>query len=95
MKQVLSQCEFLSMENAQIDKYLTDPITQKFSNSKIVGYPLHIKAQDQSGIEGVVKSVGIHKSNRSNVEFGIAVHIQPYPGNIQSLWIYLAQITPL
>ena len=85
------------MENAPIDKYLMDPILgdQKFQNSKIVGYPLHIKCLDQAGIEGKVKSVGIHKSKRSNVEFGIAVHIQPYPANIQSLWIYLAQITPL
>ena len=98
MKRILEQCEQLAMEGEHVKgSYMLEPILQKFPRSKIVGYPLHLRLQstDLNQIEKTIKTVGIHKSNRSNVEFGIAVHIQPYPGNIQSLWIYLTQVTPL
>ena len=97
MKRILEQCEHLAMAGEHVQNYMLEPIVTKFARSRIVGYPLHLRLQstDLNQIEKTIKTLGIHKSNRSNVEFGIAVHIQPYPGNIQSLWIYLTQITPL
>jgi hypothetical protein len=32
----------------------------------------------------------VHHLNRHDVEFSIAVHIEPYPANVMSVWVYLA-----
>ena len=95
MKQILQKCESSRMECRPIEPHLIEQISEKFKQHKVIGFPLSLASQDQSTIEHVVKSTGIHKSNRSNVEFGLAVHIQPYPAEVQSCWVYLAQITPL
>ena len=95
MKQILQKCESAKMESMPIESSWADQINEKFKQSKVVGFPLNLKTQDLETVEHVVKSTGIHKSNRSNVEFGLAVHIQPYPAQVQSAWLYLAQITPL
>ena len=95
MKQTLQKCESSKMECRPIEPFLTEQISEKFKQSKVIGFPLCVASQDQGTIEHVVKSTGIHKSNRSNVEFGLAVHITPYPAQVQSFWVYLAQITPM
>jgi hypothetical protein len=38
----------------------------------------------------IVELTKVHEVNRHDVEFSIAVYIQPYPANVMSVWVYLA-----
>lgn len=37
-----------------------------------------------------VQTTRMHVVNRNDVEFALAVHIDAYPANVLSVWIYLA-----
>lgn len=47
-----------------------------------------------SSIVERIKSTGIHINTDDKVEFALAVHIQKYPNNILSVWIFLMSLTP-
>jgi len=40
----------------------------------------------------MVLNTKLHAVNRQDVEFGLSVYIQAYPGNILSVWVYLAAL---
>lgn len=42
-----------------------------------------------------VKATGIHIQTDDRVEFSIVVHIQPYPMNVLSVWVFIVALTPL
>lgn len=39
-----------------------------------------------------VYATGVHEFASSDVEFALAVHVQPYPNNVLSVWIYVASL---
>lgn len=41
-----------------------------------------------------VKATGIHIQTDDRVEFSIAVHIQPYPMNVFSVWVFILALSP-
>lgn len=41
-----------------------------------------------------VKATGIHIQTDDRVEFAVTVHIQPYPMNVLSVWIFIIALTP-
>ena len=38
----------------------------------------------------MVQNTKMHAVNRFDVEFGLAVYIEPHPCSILSVWVYLA-----
>lgn len=53
-----------------------------------------MKYDNLSTIIERVKSTGIHLNTDNKVEFSIAVHIQPYPNNVLSVWVFLLSLIP-
>ncbi|XP_039507253.1 coiled-coil and C2 domain-containing protein 2A isoform X1 [Pimephales promelas] len=59
---------------------------------KISGFPLHLPFSEIRPIIEAVHSTGVHKAEAPNVEFALAVHVHPYPGNVLSVWVYIASL---
>jgi len=54
------------------------------------GFPLNATFTSLENLWKLVQTTKLHAVNRQDVEFGMAVYIEPYPANILSVWIYLA-----
>ncbi|XP_067226933.1 coiled-coil and C2 domain-containing protein 2A isoform X1 [Chanodichthys erythropterus] len=59
---------------------------------RISGFPLHLPFSEIRPIIEAVHSTGVHKVEAANVEFALAVHVHPYPGNVLSVWVYIASL---
>ncbi|XP_072882872.1 coiled-coil and C2 domain-containing protein 2A-like [Hemitrygon akajei] len=59
---------------------------------KVLGFPIQMGYSKLETIFDKVYSTGIHKINIPNVEFAVAVYIYPYPGNVLSVWIFIASL---
>ncbi|XP_067302881.1 coiled-coil and C2 domain-containing protein 2A isoform X3 [Pseudorasbora parva] len=59
---------------------------------RISGFPLHLPFSEVRPIIEAVHSTGVHKAEAPNVEFALAVHVHPYPGNVLSVWVYIASL---
>lgn len=62
---------------------------------RVSGYPLNMPYVSIARIIERVKATGIHFNSDQRVEFALTVHIQSYPMNIFSVWIFLLALTPL
>ncbi|XP_016386999.1 coiled-coil and C2 domain-containing protein 2A [Sinocyclocheilus rhinocerous] len=58
----------------------------------ISGFPLHLPFSEIRPIIEAVHSTGVHKVEAPNVEFALAVYVHPYPGNVLSVWVYIASL---
>uniref|UniRef100_A0A8C2CZM5 Coiled-coil and C2 domain containing 2A n=1 Tax=Cyprinus carpio TaxID=7962 RepID=A0A8C2CZM5_CYPCA len=59
---------------------------------RISGFPLHLPFSEIRPIIEAVHSTGVHKVEAPNVEFALAVYVHPYPGNVLSVWVYIASL---
>ncbi|XP_073678752.1 coiled-coil and C2 domain-containing protein 2A [Garra rufa] len=59
---------------------------------RISGFPLHVPFSEIQPIVEAVHSTGVHKVEAPNVEFALAVYVHPYPGNVLSVWVYIASL---
>ncbi|XP_043080753.1 coiled-coil and C2 domain-containing protein 2A isoform X3 [Puntigrus tetrazona] len=59
---------------------------------RISGFPLHLPFSEIRPIVEAVHSTGVHKVEAPNVEFALAVHVHPYPGDVLSVWVYIASL---
>ncbi|KAJ7986525.1 hypothetical protein DPEC_G00340770 [Dallia pectoralis] len=59
---------------------------------RISGFPLNLPFSEIWAIEEAVYSAGVHNVEAPNVEFALAVHIDAYPNNVLSVWVYLASL---
>ncbi|KAJ6629951.1 Coiled-coil and C2 domain-containing protein 2A [Pseudolycoriella hygida] len=64
------------------------------SSYKICGHTLNTRYTNLSDIVSRVKATLIHSSTDNRVEFSLGVHIQPYPNNVLSVWIFLLSLVP-
>ena len=62
------------------------------SSHKVCGFPLHFSYSDLDSITDAVKATGVHLDRDPKVEFSLAVHVEPYPGSVMSVWVYVASI---
>lgn len=60
----------------------------------ISGLPLNMPYISMADVVKRLKATGIHLNPDGRVEFGLAVHIQPYACNILSLWVFVVAIVP-
>lgn len=61
---------------------------------KIIGYPLNMPYISIANVVERVKATEIYLNTNPKVEFSLAVHIQPYPMNIFSIWVFLLTLLP-
>lgn len=77
-------------------KSYTDKLgIEMLTKYKVSGYPLNMPYVSIARIIERVKATGIHFNSDQKVEFALTVHIQSYPMNIFSVWIFLLALTPL
>ena len=76
---VMSSSKLSSKENA-------------FNNCQVCGFPLHFGYSDLESIIEAVKATGVHLDRDPGVEFSLAVMVEPYPGSVMSVWVYVASI---
>ncbi|KAG4068603.1 hypothetical protein HA402_004944 [Bradysia odoriphaga] len=76
-------------------KSYTEKINAIASSYKLSGFPLNMRYTNLSDIVARVKATQIHSSTDGRVEFSLAVHIQPYPNNVLSVWIFLLSLVPM
>lgn len=67
-----------------------DRIAKQESNKRVWGFPLNTTFISLEHLWKMVQNTKVHSVNRQDVEFALTVHIEPYPGNILSVWVYLA-----
>ncbi|XP_056589201.1 coiled-coil and C2 domain-containing protein 2A isoform X1 [Triplophysa dalaica] len=59
---------------------------------RISGFPLHLAFSEIRPIIEAVHSTGVNKVEAPNAEFALAVYVHPYPGNVLSVWVYIASL---
>ena len=62
------------------------------TSHKVCGFPLHFAYKDLESMVEALKSTGLHLSREAGLEFALAVLVEPYPGSIMSVWVYLASM---
>jgi len=91
-KNLLNNMEsHLIVGNAVAD-FRTD-LEQVLSSHQVTGFPLQMPYTDTPTIVERVLSTGVHKSEDSNIEFALAVHIHPYPNGVLAVWIYIGRLS--
>ena len=66
---------------------------QKIATShKICGFPLHSPFSDTETLFESVAATGVHLNKEPGVEFALAVHVEAYPCNVMSVWVYVASL---
>lgn len=88
------------LEEDRCFEYEQKSYTDKLSGDllhkyKVNGYPLNMPYVSIARIIERIKATGIHFNSDQRVEFTLAVHIQSYPMNIFSVWIFLLALTPI
>lgn len=64
------------------------------SKYKMSGYPINMPYVSISKIIERIKATEIYLNSDPRVEFALAVHIQSYPMNIFSVWIFILALIP-
>ncbi len=54
------------------------------------GLPINMNMTSEKQIWEELKSVRMHEIDDHYVEFSLTVHLKPYPGNIFSVWLFVA-----
>ncbi len=78
----------------------TNPVASEHLNElqrimtshKVCGFPLHFAFSDIDQLTEAVTATGVHLNQESGVEFALAVHVEPYPSTVMSVWIYIASL---
>jgi hypothetical protein len=54
------------------------------------GFPVNSTFKSLESLKKLVLQTKIHTVNRQDVEFALTVHIEAYPCNVLSVWVFLA-----
>ena len=57
------------------------------------GVPLNVPQHSQEAIVEALFALGVHRNDSRDAEFALAVHMEPYPSNVVSVWVYVAALT--
>lgn len=79
-------------------EYETKGYTDRMQHLQAVyqmsGYPVHMSYCSMSAVVERVRATGIHLNADGQVEFSLTVHVQPYPCNVLSVWVFLLALVP-
>ena len=59
---------------------------------QLCGFPINVTYTEMKALVESVFATGVHEFESNDVEFALAVHIQPYPNSVLSVWIYVASL---
>ena len=59
---------------------------------KVCGFPLHFSFGDIEQLTEAITATGVHLNHDPGVEFALAVHVEPYPCAVMSVWVYVASL---
>ncbi|XP_076029366.1 coiled-coil and C2 domain containing 2A [Oratosquilla oratoria] len=59
---------------------------------KICGVCIHQGYSTMASLVEAVYSTGVHLNQAEGTEFSLVVHLHPYPGDVISVWIYVASL---
>merc|ERR1740123_2357764 len=62
------------------------------TSHKVCGFPLHFAYSDLETILEGVRGTGVHLNTDPGVEFALSVLVEPYPGSVMSVWVYVASV---
>jgi coiled-coil and C2 domain-containing protein 2A len=53
---------------------------------------LHFAYTDMDQMTEALRATGVHLARDPKVEFALAVHVEPYPATVMSVWVYVASL---
>ena len=59
---------------------------------QLTGFPINCQYSGMESIIETVYSTGVHTNMTKDTEFALAVYVHPYPSNVLSVWIYVANL---
>jgi coiled-coil and C2 domain-containing protein 2A len=69
-----------------------EDIRNRFPNYRMTGAPFCMTFTDKKVILEEVKVRGVWKTEAAEVDFAIAVHVEPYPNDLLVVWVILAAL---
>lgn len=95
MQDILNELEQDQCFGLEQKSYTGKLMESTQSKYKLSGYPINMPYVSISKIVERIKATGIHLNSDPKVEFSLAVHIQSYPMNIFSVWIFILALIPI
>lgn len=95
MLQILKELEEDQCFGIEQKTYIQKLLESTQSKYRISGYPINMPYVSISKIIEHVKATEIYLNSDQKVEFSLAVHIQSYPMNIFSVWIFVLSLIPI
>ncbi|XP_027211413.2 coiled-coil and C2 domain-containing protein 2A [Penaeus vannamei] len=62
------------------------------TSHKVCGVCVHQGYSNLANVVEAVHSTGVHLTQSPNAEFALAVHLNPYPACVISVWVYVASL---
>ncbi|KAI5694892.1 hypothetical protein M8J75_007313 [Diaphorina citri] len=94
LRKILPLMEKQAWDQTQTNSLYHFPQVQHIISSyKMCGFPINLPFTNFAAILDAVKSTGVHKIESEDVEWALAVCIQPFPCHVLSVWIYVATLT--
>lgn len=94
MLDVLKELEQDQCFGIEQKNYTDKLIESTRSKYKMMGYPISMPYVSISKIIERVKATEFHLNTDPKVEFALTVHIQSYPMNIFSVWVFILALIP-
>lgn len=77
--------------NSMVTEHLGE-LQRIMASHKVCGFPLHFSFGDIDQLIEAVTATGVHLNREPNVEFALAVNVEPYPNAAMSVWVYVASL---
>ena len=59
---------------------------------QVCGVCVHQGYSTAAGVVAAVHGAGVHLTQAPGVEFAMALHLHAYPGQVLSVWVYVAAL---
>jgi len=69
---------------------LDNKIGGQRENKRFWGFPINVTFTTLDELWDMVKGTRVHAVNRKDIEFSLAVYLEPYPCYVLSVWVFLA-----
>jgi len=67
-------------------------IREVLGEVSFTGFPICLPYTDTDAVLSAVRSTQLHRVTDPHAEFCLSVHIDPYPGGVLALWVYIAAV---
>lgn len=95
LQDILKELEQDQCFGLEQKSYIAKLMESTQSKYKLNGYPINMPYVSISKIIERIKATELHLNSDPKIEFSLAVHIQSYPMNIFSVWIFILGLIPV